>query len=316
MNARTPRIVSLLPAATEIICGAGLRDCLVGVSHECNWPPGLEGLPRVTQSRLDSTAASSAIDAEVKSLAASGAALYEVDAELVTSLRPTLIVTQSQCDVCAVSFAAVAGMIDDSPALADAKLIALSPRSLSEVLADVVRIGAAVGRTVQARAFVAALQERIDAVRRAVEDRREPPRRVVVIEWTDPLMIAGNWTPELAALAGGEYGLGVAGEHSRYVEWNELEMFAPEVVVVAPCGFNLDRSQHEARRLAEHPAWGRLPAVQGDRVHVVDGDVFFNRPGPRLVDSLEILFRALNSGEWPLNNERGLSSQQSHRRLP
>lgn len=210
-----PRIVSLLPAATEMICGAGLGEALVGVSHECNWPPGVERLPRLTRSRVDSSAGSRVIDDQVKALFAAGEPLYEVDAELLAALRPTLVVTQSQCDVCAVSYESVASAVAIHAALAGTEVIALNPRSLGDILGDIVRIGTRARRPDGAQSFAASLHERIEAVRRRAAARRGPRPRVVVIEWVDPVMVAGNWTPELVELAGSEYGMAIAGDHSR-----------------------------------------------------------------------------------------------------
>jgi iron complex transport system substrate-binding protein len=290
---RSPRIVSLLPAATEMTCGAGLRNSLVGVSHECNWPSGVEGLPRLTRSRVDSSADSGAIDEQVKALFAAGEPLYEVDVAQLVALKPTLIVTQSQCDVCAVSYASVAKAVATTPALAGCKLVALNPRTLGEVIDDVERIGAATGALDSARAFADSLRCRVAAIAALAAGRTGRRPRVLVIEWIEPLMIAGNWTPELVALAGGAYGLASAGSHSPYVTWQAVVDFAPEVLFVAPCGFNLERSEREARRLADLPHWRDLPAVRDGHVHIVDGDAYFNRPGPRLVDSLELLSNRL-----------------------
>jgi iron complex transport system substrate-binding protein len=290
---RPPRIVSLLPAATEMICGAGLRDALVGVSHECNWPPGFEGLPRLTRSRIDCSADSGAIDEQVKALFAVGEPLYEVDVAQLAALEPTLIITQSQCDVCAVSYVSVAEAAASTPALAGCELLALNPRTLGEVIADVERIGAAAGALDSARAFADSLRCRVAAIAARTAGRTGPRPRVLVIEWIEPLMIAGNWTPELVALAGGAYGLASVGSHSPYVAWQAVIDFAPGVLFIAPCGFNLARSERESRRLADLPHWRDLPAVRDGQVHVVDGDAYFNRPGPRLVDSLELLSNRL-----------------------
>lgn len=283
------RIISLLPAATEMVCGIGLRAQLVGVSHECNWPPGLEGLPRVTRSRIDSSADSAAIDAQVKRLAASGEAMYEVDADLLAALRPDLIVTQAQCDVCAVSLASVQGVVAARPELSHTRVLALNPRSLGEVFADIEQIGAAAGASEASRAYADALRARVEAVRATVRQEPCSPRpRVAVIEWVEPLMAAGNWTPELVEIAGGDYGLATAG-HSPYVSWDEIVAFAPEALVIAPCGFDLARSELEAERLTRLPGWRQLPAVAQKNASVIDGDAYLNRPGPRLVESLELL---------------------------
>jgi iron complex transport system substrate-binding protein len=287
-----PRIVSLLPAATEMICGIGLREQLVGVSHECNWPRGLETLPRLTRSRVDSSADSSAIDVQVKSLAASGEPLYEIDANLLAALRPTLIVTQAQCDVCAVSLASVEEIAAARLELRETQVLALNPLSLAAVLGDIERIGVAAGALAVAREYADQLRLRISRVAEAVridQSLRTHRPRVAVIEWIEPLMAAGNWTPELAALAGGDYGLAEAGRHSPYVEWRQIVEFAPEVLVIAPCGFGLERSRREAASLEQLPGWRELPAVARGRATVIDGDAYLNRPGPRLVDSLELL---------------------------
>ncbi|WP_428307539.1 cobalamin-binding protein [Lacipirellula sp.] len=296
-----PRIVSLLPAATEMICGIGLREQLVGVSHECNYPHGLEGLPRLTRSRIDSSADSAAIDAQVKALAATGESFYEVDADRLAALRPDLIVTQGECcDVCAVSLSSVERIVAERKELRETQVVALNPESLDEVLADIERIGAAAGATVVAEQYVLSLRERIADVRAAVEASTVPSARrprVAVIEWIEPLMTAGNWTPELVELAGGNYGLAEAGRHSPYVEWRQIVEFAPEVLVIAPCGFDLERSRQEAACLEQLPGWAEVPAVAQGRATVIDGDAYLNRPGPRLIESLELLRRLIAAAD-------------------
>jgi iron complex transport system substrate-binding protein len=282
------RIVSLYPAATEIACAIGLREQLVGVSHECRRPAGIESLPRLTRGRVDSSADSRDIDAQVKSLLSTRQPLYELDEQLIDELQPDLILAQAQCEVCAVSADWVAAVVAERPTLDGTRVLALNPRSLAEVLHDIERVGAAAGATGQARRLRASLAQRVAEVQAAVTSGRRRPR-VAVIEWIEPLMIAGNWTPELIALAGGECTLTRVGEPSPYVFWTELVQFAPELVVVAPCGFGLARSRREAAQLESHAAWASLPAVQRGRVHVVDGDQHFNCPGPRLVESLELL---------------------------
>lgn len=290
MNDGVPRIVSLLPAATEMVCELGLGGRLVGVSHECRWPPEVEALPRVTRSRINSAASSAAIDAQVKALLASREPLYEVDERVLIKLRPELIITQSQCDVCAVNFETVAWLAAERPELVGSRVLTLNPKSLADVLTDIQRIGAAAGVSSSADAVCDSLRNRIERVHnRAAGLGRRP--RVAVVEWIDPLMIAGNWAPELVELAGGEYGLAKFGEKSPYVSWRQLVEFAPEVVVIAPCGLDWNRSRIEAQQLAERPLWHELPAVRQGRVSVVDGDAYFNCPGPRLIDSLEQLAR-------------------------
>jgi len=288
-----PRIVSLFPAATEIVFGLGLDAQLVGVSHGCHWPSSVSRLPRLTNSRVDSAAASGAIDTQVKSLLQQGESLYQIDETLLTELQPGLIITQSQCDVCAVSVEAVEAVIARQPALAQTQLLTLNPRSLAEVLLDVERIGDAAGAGNAGREYSASLRERIVAVRAAAPAAGRGRPRVAGVEWLEPLMVAGNWTPEIVEIAGGEYGLASERAPSPYVAWPEIAQYAPDLLVVAPCGFDLDRSQREAQQLQSLPGWDALPAVRRGQVFVVDGDAYFNCPGPRLVDTLEWLGRRI-----------------------
>lgn len=282
------RVVSLLPSATEIAYGIGLQNQIVGISHECNWPPGVENKPRVTRSNVDSSASSGQIDQQVQTLLKAGRALYEIEVELLVSLAPEVIITQAQCDVCAISYETVLGVVKSNPALRDAQVIALNPASLDEVLSDILRIGQATDATDSAQQYREQLQQRIAAASNCRTVGQRAPK-TLVIEWTDPLMVAGNWSPELVELAGGQYGLAKAGDPSPCVVWDDVVRFDPEVLIVAPCGFNLERSQQELEKMTKLPAWGELPAVRDGRVFAVDGDAYFNRPGPRLVDSLEML---------------------------
>jgi iron complex transport system substrate-binding protein len=273
-----------------MICAIGLGESLIGVSHECNWPPEVNALPRLTRSRIDSAANSAAIDAQVKALRAAGDDLYELDPRLLAELRPTLIVAQAQCEVCALSADAVQSAVSDNASLAHATLLALNPSSLDEVLIDVELLGRAAHHEPAARRFATSLRQRIGEVRTQVAARPAESRpRVAVIEWIEPLMIAGHWTPELAAMAGGDYGLAAPGQPSPYVPWEDFVRYAPERVVVALCGFDLPRTRREAAALKNKPEWSNLPAVQTGQVLMVDGNAYFNRPGPRLVDALELL---------------------------
>jgi iron complex transport system substrate-binding protein len=285
-----PRIASLLPGATEMVCALGLADALVGVSHECDWPPEVCGLPRVTCSRIRSASASGEIDCQVRTLLAAGDPLYEIDAARLAALRPELIVTQAQCDVCAVRYRDVLDLVACEPSLSGTRVVALNPQSLADVLADVERIAAAAGRPERGRSVAAELATRADAVRRRTAslaaDRRP---RVAIVEWIEPLMVAGNWLPELVELAGGRYNLVAAGRHSPYVDWTALRDYDPEVLLAAPCGFDLPRTLREAEALPRLDGWSRLAAVRNGRAFAVDGNAYFNRAGPRLCDTLELL---------------------------
>jgi iron complex transport system substrate-binding protein len=295
-----PRIVSLLCSATEIVCALGLENSLLAVSHECDFPPSIAGKPRGTVSLVDSSRPSEEIDRQVKHRLISGLPLYGLDEHLLRSLVPDLIVTQAQCDVCAIRYDDVMKLVASMPELSHTKVLTLSPATLADILQDVLRIGEAAGVPFQANQFASSLQQRIDRISSAALSLDGTSRpRVVCIEWTSPLMAAGNWTPELIELAGGRSGLATAGEHSRYVSWQQIVEFNPQVLLVAPCGFDLRRSQREAKNLPLLPDWQSLAAVQADQVFVLDGNALLNRSGPRIVDSLELLAHLLHPSLIP-----------------
>jgi iron complex transport system substrate-binding protein len=284
------RIVSLVSSATEILFGLGLGNQVVGVSHECDWPAEANSRPRVTRSRIDSSANSGDIDAEVRSLLEQGAPLYELDVGLLESLRPDLVVTQAQCDVCAVSYAEVELSIRSSAKLKKAAIVALSPQSLGDVFNDIVKVGEAANVFERARAYHLELESRVDRVRRRCETIPIDERaRTCVVEWFDPIIIAGNWVPELIEIAGGRCDLSTAGAHSPTVEWETLRQYDPEVMILAPCGFDVARAHLELPILSTRDGFSAMNAVLTDRVHIMDGNAYFNRPGPRLVDTVEWL---------------------------
>jgi iron complex transport system substrate-binding protein len=289
------RIVSLISAATEMLYVLGLWDQVVGVSHECDWPTECWQLPRVTRSRVNSSASSAAIDAEVKQLMSAGEALYEIDVEKLSELRPDLILTQAQCDVCAVKYDVVVSTVRQTPQLAGAQVVALNPRSLSEVFGDMRRIGAAAGIADAAHHVAEKLMQRVARIRSATAliDAADRPR-VAIIEWLEPIMLAGNWVPELVKIAGGKCELTKPGVHSRYHDWNDIVRFDPQLIIACPCGFDLPRARLESKSLAERPGWKNITAVRNRRVYVVDGNACFNRPGPRLVESAELLAALLH----------------------
>jgi iron complex transport system substrate-binding protein len=293
-SAERPRIVSLLSSATEMLFTLGLGDCVLAVSHECDWPPEVAVKPRATFSHVDSSQSSAAIDEQVKRTLAAGEPLYGIDGELLAQLRPDLIVTQAQCDVCAIRYDDVVDLVATMPSISSARIVALNPVSLDDVLGDIQRVAEAAGVRDRGLEVVAILGARIDRVRRATEPLSAAQRpRTVVVEWTEPLMLAGNWMPELVELAGGTCPLAVAGRHSECIEWEHVVAFDPEAIVVAPCGFGLERSEREAKLLKSRPHWNEIAAVGAGRVFVVDGNAYFNRSGPRLVESLEILAHLL-----------------------
>jgi iron complex transport system substrate-binding protein len=285
------RIVSLLSSATEMLFALGLGESVVAVSHECDWPPEVAKKPRATTSAIDSSRSSGEIDLQVRTKLAAGEPLYGVDSDLIAAMRPELIVTQAQCDVCAVRLDDVRALIASRPELRATQLLSLQPNRLEDIFADLLRLGEATGRVDEATAYVAGLQKRIERVRQRVEHQLAGSgrRRVAIIEWTDPLMLAANWTPELVAIAGGCCPLTIAGEHSQYHAWSDVAAFDPEVIVVAPCGFDLARAIVEAETLKRLPGWAETAAARAGRVFALDGNAYLNRSGPRIVDTLEIL---------------------------
>jgi iron complex transport system substrate-binding protein len=284
------RIASLLSSATEILYGLGLGQRVVAVSHECDYPAEVQCKPKATRSRIDSLADSGAIDDQVKALAAAGEPLYEVDSALLCDLRPDLIVTQAQCDVCAVRFEDVMALVGREPALAQTQVVALAPNCLAEVLDDIRRVGAAADASDAAANYIAALSGRVEVVGEATSKLSPSQRpRVACIEWIEPLMLAANWTPELLGIAGGQSLLADGGRHSDYATWDDLLRLDPQVLIISPCGFDLDRTVVEAARLANRKGFAEMAAVRAKRAWCVDGNAYLNRSGPRLVDSLEIL---------------------------
>lgn len=291
------RIVSLLPSATEIICALGLEDHLVGVTHECDFPAFVRGLPKVTRTLIPTEASSAEIDRLVRERLRTDRALYTLDLPALEALLPDLIVTQALCDVCAVAEDEVrvaAGMLPGGP-----QVVNLEPQTLAQVFDAIRHVAKATGADRVAEEVVGGLTARVDAVVSRTAALQHRPR-VALLEWLDPPFCCGHWSPELVRLAGGIEGLGREGRPSRTLGWEEVRTWQPEVVVIACCGFSLERSLHDLPLVQAVPTWQDLPAVRSGRVYVTDGSHYFSRPGPRLVDSLEILAHALHPEAHPL----------------
>lgn len=286
------RVVSLLPGATEIVGALGLAQRLVGVSHECDHPPEVAGRPRVTEAVVDGSRASGReIDETVRGRLAAGQDLYFLDEDLMRELAPDLILTQELCAVCAPSHGGVERFARELPG--PPRVLNLDPLSLEEVFGDVWIVAEALGAPARGRRLVAELRGRVDGLRRRVADARERPR-TALIEWLDPVFAAGHWNPELVEIAGGVEVLGRPGGDSVRTDWEALDRARPEVLVVACCGWPLERAVEEWRRIGAHPDVARLEPVRNGRVAVCDGSAFFSRPGPRLVDSAELLAALLH----------------------
>jgi iron complex transport system substrate-binding protein len=285
------RVVSLIASATEIVAGLGRRDWLVGRSHECDFPGDVAALPALTAPKFKVEGSSGEIDRRVKEIVGQGLSVYRVDAEALKALAPDVIVTQDHCEVCAVSLSDVEKAVCTWTERT-AQVVSLRPDSLADVYADIRRVGASLHSADAAEALVSDMQTRMNAVRKATAGQRKP--RVAFIEWVEPLMAGGNWMPELIEMAGGHNLFGEAGKHSGWMQWEEIAAADPEVIIVAPCGYGLQRCLEERPLLEARPGWANVTAVREGRVYFADGNAYLNRPGPRLADTAELLAEMLH----------------------
>jgi iron complex transport system substrate-binding protein len=295
------RVASLLASATEIVAALGARDLLVARSHECDFPVDVFDLPTVTAPKFDTARSSAAIDRDVKSLLEQALSVYRVDAGRLRDLAPDLIVTQTQCEVCAVSprdvEEALAEWTGERP-----RIVSLMPNALDDIFADIVRVGEALGRPKSGRAVVDDMRARMHDIASLAAALPYKPS-VACIEWIEPLMAAGNWMPELVALGGGKNLFGEAGKHSPWMTFEDLVAADPDVILVLPCGFDIPRVQAELSALTARAGWHDLRAVRGRHIYICDGNQYFNRPGPRLTDSLEILAEILHPTVFRFGHE-------------
>ncbi len=286
------KIVSLIASATEIVCALGFEDQLVGRSHECDFPASVKRLPVCTSPKFAVEGLSYEIDQRVKAILQESLSVYRVDAGLLEQLQPTHIITQSQCEVCAVSLkdveAAVCQFTSSRPVI-----VSLEPNSLADVWADIRRVGEALGTEEGAGQVIGDLKWRMCEIEAKAQTAETRPT-VAYIEWIEPLMAGGNWMPELVEMAGGVNLFGEAGKHSPWMNWEELAAKDPDVIFISPCGFDIERTIEETHLLTGKPEWQNLKAVRANRVVVADGNQYFNRPGPRLAESLEILAEILH----------------------
>lgn len=281
-----PRVVSLIASSTEILHALGAGAYQVARSHECDWPPDVLALPPITQPKFKVEGTSRQIDNAVRSLVEQGLAVYEVDADALKTIKPDIILTQDQCQVCAVSLAdverAVCSWVGSMP-----QVLSLRPHTMADIYADIRKIADAIGRQSEGEALVSRLAQRLEDLSAMVAVRDKP--RLAYIEWIDPPMSGGHWMPELIEAAGGINLLGEHGVSSPWIDWQEVAEADPDVIAVAPCGYNIPVTLREMQVLAGNSVWQGLRAVRDGRVFVADGNAYFNRPGPRLIDSAEIL---------------------------
>jgi iron complex transport system substrate-binding protein len=294
------RIVSLIASATEIVCALGAGGRLVGRSHECDYPADVLQLPALTEPKFKVEGSSAEIDARVRAIVRDGLSVYQVDGEALKALAPDIIVTQDHCEVCAVSLSDVEAATCTWTGR-PVEIVSLKPDSMADVYADIARVAGALGAKAAGDALVGDMKRRLEAVRARVAGRARP--RVAFIEWVEPLMAGGNWMPELIEIAGGHNLFGQAGKHSDWMQWQELVAADPEVIVVALCGYGLERCLQELPLLQAKPGWAALSAVREARVYFADGNAYFNRPGPRLADSAEMLAEMLHPEVAGANHE-------------
>ncbi len=290
------KVVSLLPSASEIIVLLGIEEYLIGRSHECDFPESIIHLPVCTKSLIDSDASSSQIDVEVKERLSKALSVYEVDIPLLKSLQPDIILTQDQCKACAVH-------PDDLKKYLleeinhPLEIVSLHPNSLETIFEDMQNIGDLLNRSAEANKQIEELRERAELICHKVKFVKTKAR-VACIEWLDPIMTAGNWTPELIDMAGGIPVLAEKQEHSKYKTMQELLEEDPDILLIAPCGFTIERTLSEMHLLTQHPEWKKLRAVQKEEVYIADGNAYFNRPGPRIIDSIEILAEIIQANQF------------------
>lgn len=292
MKRETPRIVSLLPSATEIVCALGLEDALVGVTHECDYPASVAGLPRLTASRIShETMSSREIDHAVRSQLDGHGSIYDLDADLLRELRPDLVITQELCEVCAVSYQTVqraARLLEG-----DVRVVSLEPQNIKEIFETIRTVGELTHRSEEAAALVAELTVRLDALAVVLTEVESRPR-TLVLEWLEPPFAPGHWVPEQVALAGGDASFGEAGGKSRTTTAREIREYAPETAVLAPCGYYKEDTLRALRSARLPRGWSELPAVRAGQVWAVDATSYFSRPGPRVVEGAELLARLIH----------------------
>jgi len=295
------RIVSLIASSTEIVCALGFEEHLVGRSHECDYPATVRRLPVCTEPKFNVEGTSYEIDQRVKAIVQDALSVYRVDSRVLEDLKPSHIITQSQCEVCAVSLKdvekAVCEMTSSNPVI-----VSLEPNSIADVWADIRRVGEALDALARADSLIDELQARMRSIAERAASTGSRPS-VAVIEWVDPLMSGGNWMPEIVEMAGGRNLFGEAGKHSPWMTWEEVIEKDPDLILVTPCGYDIARTMEDMRLLSSKPGWADLKAVRSGGVIVADGNQYFNRPGPRLVESLEILAELLHPSAFHFGHQ-------------
>lgn len=282
------KIVSLLPSSTEIVCQLGLKDKLVGISHECDYPTSIAHLPRLTSSKVDYSGKSESIHQSVMELLKDSISVYDLNLELLAELNPDVIITQDLCDVCAVSFDQVQAACNDYLD-SNAKIISLKPKTLENIWSDIDLVAKELNAVSASSNFRMQASQRIEAIQNKIKQAQAPKKQIITIEWLDPIMVGGMWVPEMIEIAGGEALLVKKGDLALTLDYSALEKIDPETVIIKPCGFKLDQTILELDVIRKNIPWKGWRAYKNNKMFLVDGNAYFNRPGPRIVDSIEIL---------------------------
>jgi iron complex transport system substrate-binding protein len=295
------RIVSLIASATEIVCALGFEHDLVGRSHECDYPPSVQHLPACSEPKFNIHGTSLEIDERVKTIVSESLSVYRIDTAKLKSLKPDIIITQDHCEVCAVSLKDVQDAVCNWVG-ADVKIVTLHPNALADVWEGIRQVADALGHPERAAELIRQCQQRMSGISLKGKDLSQHPT-VACIEWIEPLMCAGNWVPELVEMAGGVDLLGKPGKHSPWMSWEQLCQADPDMIIVMPCGWDMKRTAQEMPVLTKRPEWQQLKAVRQNKVFLTDGNQYFNRPGPRLVESLEILAEIIHPQSFSFSHQ-------------
>lgn len=297
------RIVSLIASATEIVAALGLGDQLVGISHECDYPPeAIRGRPVLTGPKMDVKKRSLDIHKDVQAIVSLGLSVYKLDVDKLKSVRPDVIITQDQCEICAVTYHDVVEATEKCLET-DAKIVTLHPDSLDDIFKDILKVGEGLSARQKALDLVKDIRGKMDKIALEAKKIARKPK-VVCLEWLNPLMAAGNWIPEMVAMAGGVNGFTKKGDHTKIIRWEELKEYDPDILLVMPCGFTLEQSLENRADLVNLPGFDNLKAFQNKKIFVIDGNTYMNRPGPRILESFTILAGLFHSKEfsWPFPN--------------
>ena len=284
------KIISLISSATEIVCKLGCSESLVGISHECDYPENILDLPVCSEPRLDINGTSLEVDNQVKSLLRKALSIYDLNESLISELKPDIIITQSQCNVCAVSLNDVQNALNKNLGI-NPTIISLEPKNLSDIFRDIKYLASKLNKDYIAAKIINSFEKEIVKLKSS----KVKKNTVACIEWIDPLMFAGNWVPEIVEIVGGKDLFGLKGEHSTWSKYEELFVKNPDKIIFMPCGYNIEKTKSEIKKICKMKEWYELKAVKSDSVYIADGSQYFNRPGPRLLDSIKIMDEILNN---------------------